>query len=142
MGIGKILSVRNSVVDPYTVQIMREKSTLNASKICKIHRNLKFKRKKSDNFKPDSIEVSISSRFHADLHHPPFWKIQVTQLSFHPDVSNDLLTMNDMPFKSGDTLLVEEDKTAAAAAPTPPTPKPQNDNLNSLWNAQLGQVML
>merc|ERR1712142_1184448 len=24
------------------------------------------------------------------------------------DISNDLLTMNDMPFKSGDTLLVEE----------------------------------
>lgn len=55
------------------------------------------------------------------------------------DISNDLLTMNDMPFRSGDTLLVEEDKSSAPAAPAP-TAKPQNDSLNSLWNAQLGQM--
>jgi len=69
------------------------------------------------------------------------------------DISNDLLTMNDMPFKSGDTLLVEEDKSvAASAAPATPaapssapastTNRPQNanDNLNSLWNSQLDRM--
>lgn len=58
------------------------------------------------------------------------------------DVSNDLLTMNDMPFKSGDTLLVEEDKTVAASAgpSASTTAKPQSDSLSSLWNAQLDKT--
>jgi len=53
------------------------------------------------------------------------------------DISNDQMTMKDMPFTSGDTLLVEEDKSL-----TTPILKPQpvNNDLNMLWNAQLGQV--
>ena len=49
--------------------------------------------------------------------------------------------MSDMPFKSGDTLLVEEDKSVASAAPPSQTAKPLNESLNTLWNAQLGQVV-
>jgi len=58
------------------------------------------------------------------------------------DISNDLLTMNDMPFSSGDTLLVEEDKSAAAsvAVAATSTAQPHNESLNSLWNAQLGHT--
>jgi len=56
------------------------------------------------------------------------------------DLSDDLLTMSDMPFKSGDTLLVEEDKSVASAAPPSQTAKPLNESLNTLWNAQLGQM--
>jgi len=58
------------------------------------------------------------------------------------DISNDLLTMNEMPFRSGDTLLVEEDKSLAAPPPSASstTARPQNDSLNSLWNAQLGKT--
>jgi len=57
------------------------------------------------------------------------------------DISNDLLTMNEMPFKSGDTLLVEEDKSLATPAPAASsTARPHNDSLNSLWNAQLGKT--
>jgi len=49
------------------------------------------------------------------------------------------MTMKDMPFTSGDTLLVEEDKSL-----TTPILKPQpvNNDLNMLWNAQLGQEIV
>jgi len=58
------------------------------------------------------------------------------------DISNDLLTMIEMPFKSGDTLLVEEDKSLAAPAPvaSSSTAAPPNDSLGSLWKAQLDKT--
>jgi len=58
------------------------------------------------------------------------------------DISNDLLTMNEMPFKSGDTLLVEEDKSLAAPTPasSSSTAAPPSDSLGSLWKAQLDKT--
>merc|ERR1719334_783989 len=58
------------------------------------------------------------------------------------DISNDLLTMIEMPFKSGDTLLVEEDKSLAAPTPvaSSSTAAPPNDSLGSLWKAQLDKT--
>ena len=50
--------------------------------------------------------------------------------------------MNEMPFKSGDTLLVEEDKSLAAPTPasSSSTAAPPSDSLGSLWKAQLDKV--
>lgn len=62
------------------------------------------------------------------------------------DISNNSVTMSEMPFASGDTLVVEEDNSilppssSSNVYPSAANTSPFNDNLNSLWNAQLGQV--